>query len=256
MARDLVARVQRSHPELGARWLDDGTLVLSGRCRNSEQLGSAIEQLRSQGVRIQQMAVCDDELERSVRALLADYGYSNASVTLTDGDHIYIDGPVRDDKLFPVLVEALDKMPGLRDWQLSDGRASELAELLARLRAANLLGGISAIRSEQGWVLSGQLDPVRQTALEHVVALWNAEPGRATSLRFVSVASIVHAADYLPAAISSISGNADEPFLELANGTRLQPGSAVLGGMRIVDINPTGISLTNDHRLLFLSSQR
>lgn len=250
--RDWLPQALRTEPGLAARWLGDGTLVLSGRCRDCGRLSGLTERLRAAGVRLQQETVCDDELKRSVRALLANYGYSDVSVTLDADGRAAIDGPVRNDGRFTELADTLDKLPGLRGWQLSDRSASELAALLSRLGAGDLLTGLSAVRGERGWVLSGQLEPARQTALASRLSEWNAESGRREPLRFINVASTAKANDYLPAAIAGVGGNATEPFLELANGMRLQSGSPVLQGMRVMAISPAGISLASDQRLVFL----
>lgn len=250
--RDWLPAALGVEPRLTTRWIDDQTLVLSGRCEDREQLSVIVARLHAAGVRLRQETVCDDELSQSVRALLADYGYSDVSVTLNADDHAVIDAAVRNDARLTTLAEALDKLPGLRGWHLSDHRADELAALLPRLQAAGMLAGLSALRSDHGWVLSGQLSPDRQTLLARMLAEWNAEPGRKNLLRFIYAASAAQAADYLPATIASVGGNAQASFLELTNGMRLQPGSPVLRGMRVLAISAEGISLVNDQQLAFL----
>ncbi|MFM0515378.1 type III secretion system inner membrane ring subunit SctD, partial [Paraburkholderia sp. RL17-373-BIF-A] len=252
-SRELLSSFVRVEPQLDARWLDDKTLMLSGRCHDLDKLSALIEKLRADGVRLQQEMVCDEDLKRSVRALLANYGYNDVLLMLSADGLVSIDGPVRNDALFPELVDALDKIPGLRDWQISNRTADELGQLLSKLRIANLLTGVSAVRSERGWMLSGQFEPERLEALTSLVASWNIQVGSPTPMRFVSAtAAAVRSTDYFPAAISIVGGNANSPFLELANGMRLTVGSSALSGTRIVDISAAGVSLIDGQRLIFL----
>ncbi|VWD64745.1 hypothetical protein BLA50215_07905 [Burkholderia lata] len=250
--QDWLSHTLRTAPRLTALWLNDATVILSGRCRDCSQLSAITERLHAAGVRLQQEAVCDDELKRSVHAVLANYGYLEVSVTLDADDRATIDGPVRNDHRFAELAAALDEVPGLCAWQLSNSNADELAALFTQLQAADLLTGLSVVRGERGWVLSGQLEPARQVALLRLLSMWNTEPERRGPLRFLSVASTARAGDYLSSAIAGVGGNASAPFLELANGMRLQPGSPVLQGMRVMAISPAGISLSSGERIAFL----
>ncbi len=250
--RDWLPAVLSVEPRLTTHWIDDRTLMLSGRCGDRDQMSELIARLRAAGVRLRQETVCDDELKQSVRALLADYGYTDVSVTLNADDRVVIDAAVRSDERTATLARALDKLPGLRGWEISDRRANEFKALLPRLQAAGVLSGLSVLRGDRGWVLSGQLAPYRQIALASLLAEWNAEPGQNDVLHFINAASAAHVTDYLPAAIASVGGNAQASFLELTNGMRLQLGSPVLQGMRVLAINAEGVSLASDQKLAFL----
>ncbi|MDE1715379.1 type III secretion system inner membrane ring subunit SctD [Chromobacterium amazonense] len=248
--RAWLPQALRAEPGLTARWLGNDVLELTGRCRDSGQLLTLTTRLRAAGVRLRQETVCDDELRLSVRALMASYGYPDATVTLDAAGHADIDGPVAGDTA--ALAAALDKLPGLAGWRLSDRGADELAALLPRLKAAGLLSGLSAARGDQGWLLSGQLDEARQARLAAFLQTANAEPGRALPLRFVGAASRAKAADYLPAAMAGVGGNAEAPYLQLANGMRLLPGSPVRQGLRVAGIDADGVSLAGARELIFL----
>lgn len=248
--RDWLPQALRADPGLSARWLGDNALELSGRCRDSGQLQALTTRLRAAGVRLRQETVCQDELQRSVRALMASFGYPDVKVTLDEAGHADIDGPVTGDSA--ALAAALDQLPGLSGWRLSDRGADELAALLPRLQSAGLLSGLSATRGEQGWLLSGQLDEAKQARLQDFLGSANAEPGRTLPLRFVGAASSVAPGDYLPAAIAGVGGNAQSPYLQLANGMRLLSGSPVAQGMRVVAIGADGVSLAGSRELVFL----
>ncbi|MFM5540439.1 type III secretion system inner membrane ring subunit SctD [Aeromonas veronii] len=234
---------------LQANWLDDGTLVLSGRCKASRPLTALIEKLQATGVRLHQEAICDDDLLRSVQALLASYGYPSMTVVLNGKGEVLIDGDFRGD--ITELALALDMLPGLKGWQLSDHGAQELDNIIIELEVEGLLHGISARRTEHAWLLSGLLLPDQQAHLNTVIKRLNL--GRNTHpLRFIGATSSVNELDYLPSPMAGIGGNASAPYLLLTNGMRLLPGSRVRQGMRVVTVSLDGISIAGHQHLIFL----
>lgn len=252
--RDWLPQALLDAPGLQARWLDAQTLALSGRCRDSRQLQALSTRLRAAGVRLRTETVCRDELEQSVRALMAGFGDTEVSVTLDDAGHADIDAALSSGEpaLAAVLAAALDRIPGLTSWRLSDRGADELAALVPRLQSAGLLAGLSATRGERGWLLSGELDEARQARLVEWLQRANAEAGRAWPLRFVGAARSGARADYLPAPIAGVGGNAESPFVRLANGMRLLVGSPVAHNMRVVAISAQGVSLAGSRALIFI----
>lgn len=248
--RDWLPQAMQSEPNLHARWLDNQVLELSGRCRDSRQLQALTTRLRAAGVRLRTETVCRDELEQSVRALMAGFGYPEVSVALNDAGHAEIDAALEQDG--PALAAALDRVPGLTSWRLTDRGADELAALVPRLQSAGLLAGLSATRSERGWLLSGELDEARQAHLLEWLRRANAEAGRTMPLRFVGAARTVARTDYLPAPIVGVGGNAQTPFVRLANGMRLLIGSPVARGLQVVAISAQGVSLAGNRALVFI----
>lgn len=242
-----------NEPGLSAHWLGDNALELAGHCHDSSQLLQLTTRLHASGVRLRQLAVCDDDLQRSIQALLASNGYPDVTVTLDERGNAEIDGPVEGDT--EVLASELDTLPGLASWHLSDHGANELASLLSKLQRASLLSGLSATRNDQGWLLSGQLDPQRQARLEMYLQQLNAEPWHPQPVRFIGSGNHANADDYLPAPIASIGGNTQDPYLLLTNGMRLLPGSPVQQGMHLVAITPDGVSIAGSHALIFLPLQ-
>ncbi|MBZ6066202.1 type III secretion system inner membrane ring subunit SctD [Aeromonas veronii] len=247
--RDWLPAALAAEPGLQGSWQGDGSLVLSGRCRASRPLMALTARLQAAGVRLQQEAICDDDLQRSVKALLASYGYPDMTVTLDPQGEAQIDGAFQGDT--SDLARALDQLPGLRGWQLSDHGAQELESLITALSQGSLLDGLSARRTEHAWLLSGQLDPEQQVRLEALLERLN--QGRTERpLRFIGAAGSVTELDYLPSPMAGIGGNASAPYLQLTNGMRLLPGTPVKQGMRVVAVAPDGVSLAGRQRLVFL----
>lgn len=246
-----LAQALRSEPAVHARWQNADELVLEGRCRDTQRLAPLLQRLAAAGIHLRQELVCDDELLRAVQAQLSGAGYTKVEVSIAPDGSAQLDGPLRNDSHFAALAASLDRLPGLRGWQVSDRGADELNELLPRLESAGLLAGLSGNRDEHGWVFSGELAPPRRATLERLLERLDARPG-ATPLRFVRAANAATAADYLPAPLTSIGGNPRAPFIELGDGTRLQSGASVRRGMRIVAISDAGVSLADGQRLIFL----
>lgn len=239
----------RAEPGLQTNWLADNSLQLSGRCQASRTLMQLTERLRASGVLLHQEAICDDDLQRSVQALLSSYGYQEMTVTLDEKGKVLIDGAFQGDT--SELAKALDSLPGLRGWQLSDNGTQELGYLISQLEQAGLLHGLSAWRTEQAWLLSGQLAPEQQSQLRALLLRLNQQSG-IRSMRFIGATGNVSAHDYLPAPIAGIGGNADAPYLQLTNGMRLLSGTPVKQGMRVVAVSPDGISLAGRQSLVFI----
>lgn len=248
--REWLPQALLAEPGLRARWLDEQALELSGTCRDSRQLQTLTTRLRAAGVRLRTETVCRDELEQSVRALMAGFGYPEASVVLDEAGHADIDAALVSDG--PALAAALDRLPGLTSWRLTDRGADELAALVPRLQSAGLLTGLSATRGERDWLLSGELDEARQARLLEWLGRVNAEAGRTLPVRFIGAARSVAHTDYLPAAIAGVGGNAETPFVRLANGMRLLVGSPLAHGMRVVAISAQGVSLAGSRALVFI----
>ncbi|VVE55773.1 type III secretion system inner membrane ring subunit SctD [Pandoraea sputorum] len=252
--RDWLPQALKDVPGLSARWLGENTLELSGRCRDSGKLQLLTARLRAADVRLRTETVCQDELLQALRALMASFGYIDVTVTLDAAGRADIDGPIAGDGA--ALADALDRLPGLTGWRLTDRGADELRALLPRLQAAGLLSGLSATRAERGWLLSGQLDAGQQARLQDFVQRVNGEPGRMLPLRFVGASRGEARTDYLPAAIAGVGGNAEAPYLQLSNGIRLVVGSLLARGMRVVAIGASGVSLAGNRELVFLPLHR
>lgn len=249
--QDWLPQALHEQPGLRAHWLDKHRLQLSGHCHSSEQLSALSARLQQSDVWLEESLTCDDDLQREVLAILQGSGYTDITVKIGDDGRAIIDGPIHKGANLTDIAGALDRLPGLHGWQFTDHQADEFASLIQSLRQNQLLAGLSIQPTPGGWLLSGQLDPSAQSAVQHVIETLNTDASR-NHYRFLSAPSTADTALYLPSPLSNVGGNATTPYLELTNGMRLQTGSAVQRGMTIVNIAPSGVSLADGHRLIFL----
>ncbi|MBV8047526.1 MAG: type III secretion system inner membrane ring subunit SctD [Paludibacterium sp.] len=250
--RSWLPAAMRPFPELQMAWLPDGVLRLSGRCADSAEVADLRTQLERAGVHYQWLAQCDDEVRNGVLALLQSYGYADVTVTIGTGRQACIQGEVRNDARFAALTDALDRLPGLSGWQIVDLPGREFERLLARLRVASLLDGLSVRHGRQSWVLSGELGPAQSASLRALLDDMARQGALTLPARLVNAPSTAVARDYLPAEIAGVDGNLASPYLTLANGMRLLVGASVGQGMRIIAIHPGGVSLAGRDTLVFL----
>lgn len=248
--REWVPQMLVSEPGVEVHWLEDNSLMLSGRCTDSNKLMTLTERLRTFGVRLHLEAICNDDLKHSVEALLSNYGFPNVTVMLDNQGNALIDGGFHGDT--SAMEQALDHLPGLIGWSLSDSGSQELALLITHLQNAKLLEGLSAKRAENGWVISGKLDSKQQVQLAALLEQLNQVAGDHLPMRFIGAASSIVDKTYLPAPIAGVGGNAKTPYVQLANGMRLLIGTSVGYGMRVIAITPTGISLAGNQSLVFI----
>lgn len=254
--KESLEKALLSMPELKAHWMASDTVAVVGHCSDSTKLSPIVAQLNAVGVRLQLDAVCDDELKNAISSIFSSYGYPNVKVNLDVNGNADIDGSVKNDKTFSSLAEALDALPGLHTWHLSDRTADELTTIVSRLTEGHVLDGISAKRDERNWVLSGLLEPRDRLTLLRFVDSIGTDGGITTPVRFVSAESVARAQDYLSASVAGISGSSSAPYVELTDGLRLQRGSPVGHGLRVVAISRAGVSLASDHELIFLPIRR
>ncbi|CAI1011181.1 type III secretion system inner membrane ring subunit SctD [Serratia quinivorans] len=236
---------------LAAVWQDDGSLRISGQCRQQRYLQPLLARLRRAGVFYRQESVCQDQLLDNVRYLLAQAGYQRLQVSAgeTVGE-VRITGQLRADERWQRLSKQLERLEGLQQWQVdSRGDEPDIAMLQA-IKQAGLLGKISLEPQETRMIISGRLDEQQQQRLsEKLLPL-----AAGSQLIFQHMDPVT--ADvmvFFSSPIVSVGGNVNHPYLALADGRRLQTGTRLAQGAEIVNIDKrNGIDLWQDGRLIHL----
>ncbi|GLU33128.1 type III secretion system inner membrane ring subunit SctD [Trinickia caryophylli] len=228
----------------------DGVVVLSGYCARSADIDALRRRLTASGRLVRDDTVCTDTLLASVREVLLSNGYRDAGVEPGNGDGTaVIHGDFAADARWRSTAAQLAAVPGLRGWSISDDRAQAFDALLRTLAARHLLDGVSLSVSGSTLMASGRLPPGTVRALNDTLAAFNAG-APALRAQFHDLPPAPPAAGLLPAAIVSLGGNVDSPFVELANGMRLQRGAVLPSGFVVYALDDAYLALRKGQQLI------
>ncbi|MFT8258025.1 MAG: type III secretion system inner membrane ring subunit SctD [Candidatus Symbiodolus clandestinus] len=246
---------QLKQPELAGLqsvWQPDGSLHFTGHCRDSRPLNALVIQLRRYGVLLREPAVCQDQLLNNVRYVLHLFGYERFTVTETDTPGIVaIRGAIQADDRWRQVVDMLSVMPGLKQWSVENHSDRQLKSLLAQLLKAGLLKRLSISRSGERLLVSGRLRPAQQKQLNQQLALFSQRWNPAPVVIYQNIRASQENQELFPAAIISVGGSEKYPFLELADGMRLQVGARLPNGYQIAAIDGLhGVELTREGQLV------
>lgn len=234
-----------------AGWLSDGSVMLSGHCTSS----SAVIQLQNFLVRNQiifrNKLVCDDHLTASVSDVLHQYGYQNIEVrTGKTPGNVILYGAIEMGGQWLKVQETLATVAGLKGWTVVNSHNGQIPRLVEHLRALGLLGYLSMTQSPKDIVISGVLSPEQQQQLKQMLTTLAGPQSDELPVRYQNIPASDQTTQLLPAAIASYGGNSHSKFVQLANGTRLQQGTVLPNGYKIIFISELGISLLKENSLI------
>ncbi|WP_145509104.1 type III secretion system inner membrane ring subunit SctD [Yersinia alsatica] len=234
-----------------AGWLSDGSVMLSGHCTSS----SAVIQLQNFLVRNQivfrNKLVCDDHLTASVSDVLHQYGYQDIEVrTGKTPGNVILYGAIEMGGQWLKVQETLATVAGLKGWTVVNSHNGQIPRLVEHLRALGLLGYLSMTQSPKDIVISGVLSPEQQQQLKQMLTTLAGPQSDELPVRYQNIPASDQTTQLLPAAIASYGGNSHSKFVQLANGTRLQQGTVLPNGYKIIFISELGISLLKENSLI------
>lgn len=234
-----------------AGWLSDGSVMLSGHCTSS----SAVIQLQNFLVRNQiifrDKLVCDDHLTASVSDVLHQYGYQNIEVrTGKTAGNVILYGAIEMGGQWLKVQETLATVAGLKGWTVVNSHNGQIPRLVEHLRALGLLGYLSMTQSPKDIVISGVLSPEQQQQLKQMLTTLAGPQSDELPVRYQNIPASDQTTQLLPAAIASYGGNNYAKFVQLANGTRLQQGTVLPNGYKIIFISELGLSLLKENSLI------
>lgn len=234
-----------------AGWLSDGSVMLSGHCTSS----SAVIQLQNFLVRNQiifrNKLVCDDHLTASVSDVLHQYGYQNIEVrTGKTPGNVILYGAIEMGGQWLKVQETLATVAGLKGWTVVNSHNGQIPRLVEHLRALGLLGYLSMTQSPKDIVISGVLSPEQQQQLKQMLTALAGPQSDELPVRYQNIPASDQTTQLLPAAIASYGGNSHSKFVQLANGTRLQQGTVLPNGYKIIFISELGLSLLKENSLI------
>lgn len=232
---------------------NQGSLILKGLCHSSPSVEGLRSKLRERGLLVYDESVCADTLLDSVRSVLSVNGYRDVEVKSgTPLDRVVIFGNIVADAKWQRTGAQLRAIQALGGWRVVNDQALLFDDLLARLSARQVLGGLSVSVSDKALRVSGQLDSRRLATVTEVLEAFNRKgPPRLPAI-FQNIPGMASADWYLPSSIVSIGGNVDSPYVQLANGMRLQQGSVLPSGYRIYTLDRLSMALLKDQELISL----
>lgn len=233
-------------------WESDGSIRFKGHCLDSRPLNAVMIQLRRHGILLREPMICQDQLLNNIRYVLHLFGYEQCTVASTDQPGVVaIRGAIQADERWRQVVDMLAVMPGLAYWSVENQGDKQLKALLSQLREAKLLSKLSVARSGDRLVVSGRLPPAEQEQLNQQLAQFSQRWKPAPVVIYQNIRPSEERQQLFPAAIVSVGGCEQNPFLELASGQRLQVGARLPNGYQIVAIDGVhGVELSREGQLV------
>ncbi|MFL4558464.1 type III secretion system inner membrane ring subunit SctD [Yersinia kristensenii] len=235
---------------INATWLADGSVVLSGHCTSSSAVIQLQNFLVSNHIVFRNQLVCDDRLIASVSEVLHQYGYQDIDVKAgKKTGNVAIHGAIEMGAKWLSVQEALATIVGLKGWVVINSHDGQIPLLVERLKELGLLSYLSMTQSNREIVISGMLSPEQQQHLRLMLATLTQQPD-VFPVRYQNIPASDQATQLLPAAIVSYGGNTRSKFVQLANGIRLQQGTVLGNGYKVILIGEQSISLLKSSNLV------
>ncbi|AZC32424.1 Type III secretion protein SsaD [Pseudomonas chlororaphis subsp. piscium] len=232
---------------------NQGSLVLKGLCHSSPSVAGLRAKLRARGLLVYDESVCADSLLDSVRSVLSLNGYRDVEVKSGERlDRVVIFGNIVADTTWQRTSAQLRAIQALAGWRVVNDQALLFDDLVSRLTARQVLGGLSVRVSDKALRVSGQLDAQHLATVTEVLDAFNRDGAPRLSAVFQNIPGMASAERYLPSSIVGIGGNVDSPYVQLANGMRLQQGSVLPSGYRIYALDRLSMALLKDQELISL----
>lgn len=225
-----------------ARWMQDGSLWLSGYCQHSAQMQKVRLTLDSWGVMYRDNVIRADQLVRDVQDVLNQAGYVNAQVIGQSPGNVLIRADIVMGEQWAAVQPLLAELPGLKNWQIENPHQAQSKVIIAALVQNCLAGWVSVTPVGQSFVISGILDQSHQHLLKKTLkALREQYPSLVLSYQEVIASS--EGDKYLPAPIAGLVQSRHGEYLLLTNGERLQVGSHLPGGGEIMQLDSHAIAI-------------
>ncbi|WP_145585560.1 type III secretion system inner membrane ring subunit SctD [Yersinia kristensenii] len=235
---------------INATWLADGSVVLSGHCTSSSAVIQLQNFLVSNHVVFRNQLVCDDRLIASVSEVLHQYGYQDIDVKVGKiTGNVAIHGAIEMGEKWLSVQKVLATIVGLKGWVVINSHDGQIPLLVERLKDLGLLSYLSMTQSNKEIVISGMLSLEQQQHLRSMLATLTQQPD-VFPVRYQNIPALDQATQLLPAAIVSYGGNSHSKFVQLANGVRLQQGTVLGNGYKVILIGEQSISLLKSSNLV------
>ncbi|MRT05900.1 type III secretion system inner membrane ring subunit SctD [Ewingella americana] len=236
--------------DLHLNWRSDGQVTLSGYYADQKMIQPLLQQLKHYGVPYQQMAFNEEDLRDALTDLAAQNGFEDLKISrgLNPGS-VEISGAIIADNNWRQFLDGLQEIEGLNSWHVQNLTMMNTSELLKLVKQLNLLGLVSIERHKQIYTITGLLNASQRDALNKGIEdLTGGVKGR---IYFQNMSPASPSDSVFPQPVTSVGGSKNKPFIELADGQRLQPGARLANNYEVVAIDAKrGIDLLGEDQLL------
>jgi type III secretion system YscD/HrpQ family protein len=250
-----VTGLMKFNPDIKYKWIGANIVELTGFCIDESKLNQMLTLFTSDGIHIVRKVNCYSELKRNISNVLSNYGASGYRIEIKSDGNVNIFGDIFSNSNYLDVVSSLDRLVGVGRWTTTSTTKSEFGELMELLAANELLSGVSVRQSNAQWVITADASTSEEAVFKklshHIKTNFSNEIS--IPVIFLNIKEKLNTTDYIPAMIKEIDGNKNYLYAELEDGTRLIEGDILSNGYKIVKISKSGISITNDLQLIFLS---
>lgn len=240
----------QSYDDLKLMWSADNRVTIQGYYTGQQAIQPLLQRLRHYGIRYQLEAFSEEDLNDTLRYLAVQAGYDNLKISRgNSAGSVNISGAIIADDSWRQFLHALQDVDGLKKWQIESLSLMNTRELLALVKEQKLLGLVSIERHKQLFTITGLLNEQQRAALNKGIDTLTG--GQQGHIVFQNMVPASPSDSVFPSPVVSVGGNKAKPFIELADGRRLQPGAKLDNGYEIVAIDAArGIDLLGDDQLL------
>ena len=234
-------------------WQPDGSVIFSGYCSSSAAIRRLQNFLIMHRVIYRNELVCDDHLLASVNDVLRQFGYKDADVsTGKEPGTITIHGTIQAGPQWKKVQDVLTSMTGLKGWSVINNGSELIQLLVVELRQSGLLGYLSLTQNKKDIVISGQLSGEQQQKLNTILEKIQGEQPDFLPMNYQNIPALDQSRQLLPAEVVSYGGNEQSEFIELTNGMRLQQGTILPNGYKVIFLSAHGLQLMRGNNLVHI----
>lgn len=234
-------------------WQPDGSVTFNGYCQSSKTLKNVQDFLLENGVAYRNNLICDDSLMSNVKNVFLQFGYRDIQVTMGNQHNtVVIQGLIESGPEWIKVQEALSSIVGLKGWSVVNNQGQQVKLLIKYLREWDLLGYLNMQQNKESIIMSGWLSPEQQKQLHKMLdSIHQKDPAFPTVI-YQNIPVMDQSAQILPSPVVSYGGNVKSVFIDLENGQRLQPGTVLSNGYKVIFIGRQGMQLIKGNHMIHI----
>ncbi|ATW29096.1 EscD/YscD/HrpQ family type III secretion system inner membrane ring protein [Candidatus Williamhamiltonella defendens] len=239
--------------EVKTIWQPDGSVILNGYCQNSDLIKNVQNFLLANEIAYHNNLICDDHLMLSVKNVFLQFGYPDVEVKQGSlPNTLVIHGLIQSGPEWAKVQEALSSIAGLKGWSVVNNQGEQIKFLIQQLMESDLLGYLSMEQNKQNIVMSGWLSSEQQKKLNEMLDNIHQKDPTFPKVIYQNIPVFDQSAQILPSPVMSYGGNIKSVFIDLENGQRLQVGTVLSNGYKVIFIGKQGIQLIKGNDMIHI----